>query len=113
MLQKSALTDWYERDVLRNRIRLTAKMTVPKRRWLAPAAMEDGAHEMIMIIVCGDSGAGDFFYQSAVSSEALIFPVLFLCLCACVLGFLCFLQGTLSLLILRCYNIFLLTLQLY
>ena len=60
MLQKSALTDWYERDVLRNRIRLTAKITVPKRRWLAPAAMEDGAHEMIMIIVCGDSGAGDF-----------------------------------------------------
>jgi|GEM_PF-5648638 len=42
--------------------------------------MEDGAHEMIMMI-CGDSGVVIYFYKSAFSSKVLISLY---CSCVCV-----------------------------
>ena len=70
--------------------------------------MEDGAHEMIMMI-CGGSGVVDYFYRFCCFERGSDIPYIVpVSVCMCPLAA-CFLQGTSSLLVIGYYNIFLLT----
>ena len=73
------------------------------------SAMEDGAHEMIMKKICGDSGVVNYCPGLLFSSEALIFPIVPVSVCMCPLAFV-FPPRDMSLYVYRDYNIFLLTL---
>jgi hypothetical protein len=78
--------------------------------YTTPAAKEDGAHEIIMMI-CGGSGVVDYFYPSAVFERGSDIPYIVpVSVCMCPLAA-CFLQGTLFLLVIGRYNIFPLTSQ--